>query len=1020
MKNSISRFSFILLCGLVIFSILQVNAKTRRKAKHKKIKAKKEQAIKWTPNRLVTSFNTSGDTAIWIDEQLAAMNDTERIAQLIMMPVYTNKDSVLSRQIINWVKQYNLGGVIMMQGSPYRHVMLINRMNQNAKTPLFVSVDGEWGLAMRLDSVHAFPREMTLGAIPPDTNNEGLLQEYAIEQMGAAVAMQCRRVGINIDFAPVVDVNNNKMNPVIYDRSFGDDWKLVSRKGIAYMKGLQSNNVMACAKHFPGHGDTETDSHYGLPKLNFTKSRLDSLELRPFKEMFNAGVQSVMVAHLAVPVLDSSNTPASLSANVVTDLLKKELRFNGLSFTDALNMKGAAQGLNGAQVALKSLLAGNDILLFVSDVPASIDTILNARNRGLITQAEIDNRVRKVLYYKYKLGLNHWQPIDPRNVTQDLNQYDNLIQNLYDHAATSFQSHNLQHWNFQTTDTLFWYVAGMDTMSTFFQLAAKETNRPIRYFCYKNQMPDSVFNYLLPRKNQLIIDAHLINRFAAKNFGFSNAFIKQLSDLQSSQNQIHLFVFGSPYFVGPFADLKNLTVLYQDNIFTANTAFKLWQSALEVTGHLPVTANNRFVAGAGMHILPVVTEDPNGTSIVRTPNYVSPEISKEYLIAIDSVIARSIAEKAFPGCQMVVYKDDKLIYRKSFGTATFESTQKVQNDYLYDLASITKVAATTLCAMKLYEEGRLDLNARISEYLPQAKHTNKKKIQVHDLLLHQAGLPPFVPFHLKWTNQDGTWNPDMLSNTASKKFPNKVADNCFSAYDVPDSIWQVIYNCPLKTKGKYVYSDFDMYFMRAICAAILDTISPEEYVRRNFYQPLHLNSITYNPLQKGIAKQQIMPTELDQRFRHQLVQGYVHDQGAALCGGVQGHAGLFANASDIAKLFAMLEQNGQWEGVQYLKPSTVRYFTSKQSKVSRRGLGFDKQSPQRITDSPTCPSASIATFGHTGFTGTSVWADPVSGLTFVFLSNRVCPNANNKKIIELGVRTTLQEMFYQALDEEKH
>ncbi len=1020
MKNSISRISFLALCFIVIFSLFQANAKTRRKAKHKKVKSKTTQSVNWTPNRLNTVFKTSGDTAVWVEAQLAAMSDTERVAQLIMMPVYTNKDSVLSRQIINWVKQYNLGGVIMMQGSPYRHVMLINRMNQNAKTPLFVSVDGEWGLAMRLDSVHAFPRQMTLGAIAPDTDGNGGLHEYAIEQMGAAVALQCRRIGININFAPVVDVNNNKFNPVIYDRSFGDDWKLVSRKGITYMKGLQSNNVMACAKHFPGHGDTETDSHYGLPKLNFTKSRLDSLELKPFKEMFEAGVQSVMVAHLAVPILDSTNTPASLSANVVTDLLKNELKFNGLSFTDALNMKGAAQGLNGAQVALKSLLAGNDILLFVSDVPASIDTILNARDRGLITQNEIDNRVRKILYYKYKLGLNHWQEIDPNHVTEDLNQSDDLIQSLYDHAATSFQAHNLQHWNYQTSDTLFWYVAGQDTMSAFLKLAATETSRPIRFFCYKSQMPDSIFNYLLPRKNQLIIDAHLINRFAAKNFGFSISFIQQLKDLQSSQNQIHLFVFGSPYFVGPFEELQNLTILYQDNAFTANTAFKIWQSSLEVNGRMPIAANNRFLAGRGNHIFPVVTEDPNGRNIVRTPNYFSHEISEKYLVTIDSVIARSIIEKAFPGCQMVVYKDDKLIYRKSFGTATFESAQKVQNDYLYDLASITKVAATTLCAMKLYEEGRLDLDARISEYLPQAKHTNKKKIQVHDLLLHQAGLPPFVPFHLKWTNQDGSWNPDMLSNTASKKFPNKVADNCFSAYDVPDSIWKIIYECPLKTKGKYVYSDFDMYFMRAICAAILDTISPEEYVRKSFYQPLHLNSITYNPLQKGIAKMNIMPTEEDQRFRHQLIRGYVHDQGAALCGGVQGHAGLFANASDLAKLFAMLEQNGQWEGVQYFKPSTIRLFTSKQSKVSRRGLGFDKQSPQRISDSPTCPSASIATFGHTGFTGTSVWADPVSGLTFVFLSNRVCPNANNKKIIELGVRTSLQEIFYQAIHEENH
>lgn len=1018
MKNSISRFSFFLLLLVLFVAILDVNAKTRRKTKHKKVKVHAKEVINWNPNRLKTVFNTNGDTANWIEAQLAAMTDTERVAQLIMMPVYTNKDSVQSRQIINWVEHYNLGGVIMMQGSPYRHVLLINRMNLQAKTPLFVSVDGEWGLAMRLDSVHAFPRQMTLGAIAPDTDGNGHLHEYAIEQMGAAVAEQCKRLGININFAPVIDVNNNRNNPVIYDRSFGDNWEIVSRKGIAYMKGLQANNVMACAKHFPGHGDTETDSHYGLPKLNFSRQRLDSIELRPFKSLFDAGVQSVMVAHLAVPVLDSTNTPASLSQNVVTDLLKNQLKFTGLSFTDALNMKGAAQGLNGAQVALKSLLAGNDILLFVSDVPATIDTILNARNRGLITQAEIDNRVRKILYYKYKLGLNHWKPIDPSNITNDLNQYDELIQSLYDRALTSYQAHTIDHWNYETKDTLFWICAGTDTMSGFLKLAATEAQRPIKYFCFKNQLPDSVLNELLAHKNQVLIDLHFTSRFAAKNFGFSAAFMQQLSDLIASQNQIHYFVFGSPYFLSSFPDLQNASIFYQDNNFTANTAFKLWMSATAVNGKLPITANAKFKNGSGMRFEPYVTNNPNSRSISNLPNYCAPKIKLKYQFIIDSVVQNAIAEKAFPGCQVVVYKDNQLFYRKSFGTASYESNQLVQNNYLYDLASITKVAATTLCAMKLYEEGRLDLNAKITEYLPQAKHTNKKKIVVRDLLLHQAGLPPFIPFHLRWTKEDGTWNTTMLSKKESKKFPNKVADDCFAAQAVTDSIWQTIYDCALKTKGKYVYSDFDMYFMRAICAAILDTISPEEYVARNFYRPLHLNSIGYNPLQRGISKIAIMPTENDTRFRHQLVRGYVHDQGAALCGGVQGHAGLFANASDLAILFAMLEQNGQWEGVQYLKPSTIRLFTSKQSKISRRGLGFDKQSPERITASPTCPSASIATFGHTGFTGTSVWSDPVTGLTFVFLSNRICPNMNNPKIIELGVRTVLQEVFYQAIRQE--
>ena len=1016
MKNRFAIIALLMLSIGIVAVAIPSKTQHRKKAKkssattRKKRSSNKKSTIIFEPNTYVTHFHTSGDTATWIEAQLAAMTDSERVGQLFNLPVWTNKDSINNEKALLAARRFNLGGITLMQGSANRHARLVNQLQASTKTPLMFAMDDEWGLAMRVENITSFPHELTLGAIQNDS---------LIEEMGYRIAKQGLRLGITVNFAPVVDINSNAANPVINDRSFGEDATKVTNKGIAYMKGLQRAGAMACAKHFPGHGATSVDSHFDLPVLDYSRQHLDSLDLIPFKALINQGVQSVMVAHLAVPAIEPDlHTPASLSGKIITGILKEEYGFQGLTFTDALNMKGVANYFAGGNADLKALLAGNDVLLFGDELPAAVGLILNAVKKELISQEEIDNRVRKVLYYKYKLGLNKFQPITTAQLLPELNASEAFIQQLYNEAITCIPANKSitfltpnGHFVAGTTASL---SIGNDTLSAFQKQVQKQLNIACFHLPANAMLSDyAALQDTLNKFPNVIIDIHSMSRFNSKDYGLSSALRDFLQSLDVKTQHCNVFFFGNPYalkFANPTA---TNWVMYEDNAFTHQTAANALLGLIPVKGKLPVSASAmpQFKAGSGatLKTAPLIKKQ------AVLPNFSSPLIGKSYLHQIDSLVDDAITQKAFPGCEIVVMKNGELFYRKAFGAFTYESSQAVDNTDLYDLASITKIAATTLCCMKLVEEGRLNLNKTIYDYLPEAKKTNKKKIKVKDLLLHQAGLVPFLPFYKNCIDANGNWGAN-LAAVKDAKHQLQVAANMFIDSAYVDTMWQMIYKSEIKTPGKYVYSDLDMYFMKRICERILGNETMESYLNRNFYQPMGLKRMCYNPLSHGFPTSDIAPTEQDNLFRKQLICGYVHDPGAAMSGGVQGHAGLFSNATDLAVLMAMLCNEGVWQQKTYLEKQTVTLFTTKQSKVSRRGLGFDKQSPDPTHDSPTCKSASPATFGHTGFTGTSVWADPENGLVFVFLSNRVYPIAENKKIIQLNVRTNLQELFYRCLN----
>ena len=943
----------------------------------------------------------SGDTLRWIEQQMQGMNDTQRIGQLFMMPAWTNHDSVNCKSLPDMISKYNIGGIIMMQGTPYRHAVALNRYQNLSKIPLLVGLDGEWGLAMRIDSTLQYPHQLTLGALQNDS---------LIFKMGEAVGDECKRLGIQLNFAPVVDVNNNSNNPIINDRSFGENAEMVTNKAIAYMNGMHKAGILSCAKHFPGHGDTDVDSHKDLPVLPFSRERLDSLELKPFKAMIVSKVPSIMVAHLAIPQLEpNEKIPASLSQNLVQNLLKTELHYNGLVITDAMNMHGVTKNYESATADVMALLAGNDMILFSQNLEAGINEILKAVSKNLITQEEIDNRVRKILYYKYKAGLNHYQPIVIQNLQEDLHRTEKaeLLKSLYCNALTCINREE----KIKAPESVVLISIGNDTMSITSKMLSE--NSSIKLFRITNNESDETYSQLLDSLQNIDycwVEMHHMNRFASKDYGINSSAKKFIQQLSARQN-CSVVLFGNPYSLKFFDNCKQIAVAYEDNQFTQTAVANYLLNSINTKGKLPVSASSVYKFGMGNELHSHLEKHIKSEAL---QNAIAAGFDIQSLKKIDTIALEGIAARSYPGCEIISLKDGKVIYEKSFGHQTYENGVEVKNENLYDLASITKIACTTLACMKLYEEGKLDVNKTIGDYLPEAKKTNKKKIVIRDMLLHQAGMVPFIPFWKNCFNTKGELNEN-FSTQQDAEHPLQVAKDLCESPACIDKMWEDIYKSDVKTPGKYVYSDLDLYFMKRICDKILKKETVEDYVQRNFYDPMNLKTMCFNPLQHGFKKEEIMPTERDNYFRHQLVWGYVHDQGAAMCGGIQGHAGLFSNAKDLAMLMQMLCNKGELNGKRYFKAFTVDKFTTKQSSVSRRGLGFDKQEPNPEAASPVCKSASLETFGHTGFTGTSAWADPKYNLVFVFLSNRVYPEAGNNKIITLSIRTRIQEVLYQAM-----
>ena len=958
----------------------------------------------------------------WADSVLATLTPDERIGQLIMVAGYSNRNRAsYEDSLVTLVRTNKLGGVVMFQGGPIRQAKLTNRLQALSTVPLLIAMDAEWGIAMRLDSTVRYPYQMTLGAIQ---GNDSL-----IYQMGAHLARQARRLGMHVNFAPSVDVNNNPNNPVINFRSFGENKYAVARKALAYLRGMEDNHLLTSLKHFPGHGDTGTDSHFDLPLINKSRAQLDSLELYPFRQLINAGASGVMIAHLSIPALDTTrNRPSTLSPNIVTNLLKNELGFQGLVFSDAMNMKGVTKYFPSGQADEKGLEAGMDVLEFTEDVPAAMALIKQAVAEGRITQESLDARCLKVLRAKAWVGLDQYKPIVLNNLVNDLNPMEDVLLNRrLTEASLTVLKNDRNLLPLRNLDTL--RIASVavesDKITAFQQMAGNYTQ--VDHFRLTSKMADSTVAKVLDSLrayNLLLVDVHLSN-IRPTRYGMQAKTAALVGDLTATGKAI-VTVFGNVYALDKLntpADsvraertieqARAIVMPYQLTDYTEELSAQLIFGAIGASGKLPVTVNQRFRVGDGLTIQPI------GRLKYTIPEEVGVD-SRFLTRQVDSLVNVGLEQKAFPGCVVQMAKDGKVIFRKAYGKHTYDASLgaepvPVQLDDLYDMASVTKVSTSTPALMRLVDEGKFNLDGKMADYLPDFKKSNKADLLWRDVLTHQARLKAWIPFWMTTKNPDGTWKPKTFKTERSNRYPIEVTDSLYLFKKYPKTIFQQIKDSPLNAKKEYVYSDLSFILYPQIVKRL--TGKPfEEYLKTTFYRPLGAATLTYNP-RRFYSLNRIAPTEYDSLFRKTLIWGRVHDEGAAMLDGLSGHAGLFGTANDLMKLFEMYRQRGSYAGQQYISAKTIAEFTRYQFPElgNRRGLGFEKPSFTYTGNAPR--SATKDSFGHSGFTGTFTWVDPdpAYNLTYVFLANRVYPTRNNNKISSLNTRTYVAEALYQAI-----
>jgi beta-glucosidase-like glycosyl hydrolase/CubicO group peptidase (beta-lactamase class C family) len=937
----------------------------------------------------------------WVDTLLNNMTIDEKIGQLFMVAAYSNKDDSHEKFISGLIEKYHIGALIFFQDIPLKQAELTNKYQAQSKIPLLIGIDGEWGLNMRLKDTYRFPWNMTLGAIRDNS---------LITAFGVQVGKHCNRLGIHMNFAPVVDVNTNPDNPIIGNRSFGENHINVADKSTAFTLGLQSKNVLASAKHFPGHGDTATDSHHTLPTVDFSKQRLDSVELYPYRKNFEAGLGSVMVAHLSVPALEPNQIlPSSLSKNIVTGLLKEEMGFKGLIITDALNMKASADFDSPQEINLAAILAGNDLLDVPLNIPETVQRFKKALETGELTEERLDESVKKILKTKYWAGLNNYKPIKTTNLINDLNAIENELihRKLVENSITLLKN-----------ESLVFPIQNLDKKRIAYVKLGDGYNKPFVEMLknYANVDVVSASNLYelitkLKKYNLVIVGYHKSNSNPWKSYKFKDTELVWLQEIART-NTVILDVFASPYSLlqlKTFENINGLLLSYQNSDLSQEISAQMIFGALETKGKLPVAIKNVFSEGHGLM-----------SSSLKRLSYSIPEdvgLNSNKLKKIDSFANIVIKDKMAPGLQVLVARKGKVVYNKSFGYHTDENKIAVKNDDIYDVASMTKILASLPLIMELEEQNVLQLESTLGSLLPKLKGTNKDTLTVKEVLSHYGRLKAWIPFYVNTLDSiTKKPSPEYYSSKWSNQFPIEVANGMYLNKSYKDSIFNRIANAEQRLRPGYKYSDLPFFLFKEIIENYYNK-DLDELTQNRFYKALGTNNTGYLPLQK-FQKDKIVPTEKDDYYRNQLVQGYVHDMGAAMQGGIGGHAGLFSNANDVAKLMQLFLQKGFYGGKRYFKPETIDKFNHRyyENYDVRKGVGFDK--PQiKENEKATCGCVSESSFGHSGFTGTYTWADPETEIIYVFLSNRVYPTMNNRGLIRSNVRTDIQQLIQDAIME---
>lgn len=980
MNTNLIKAAFILILAMT----LSVGAYAQR-GKNRKTSARTTLSVR----------DTNGMAAAnrWADMKMKKMSLEEKVGQLMFVRVPKTKTKKQQRQFEHNFTKYKVGGVCFFKGRAATQMEQTKRYQQLSSTPLMVTIDGEWGLGMRLEDCYSFPRQMLMGALSP-------ANDTLIEHFGEEVGRQCRKMGINVNFAPVCDINNNPRNPVIGCRSFGENKNRVARKSAIYARAMQRNGIIAVGKHFPGHGDTEVDSHLDLPIINHPFHYIDSVDLFPFRRLVREGVRGMMIAHLQVNALDDrTNMPSSLSERIVTPLLRDDMKFDGLIFTDGIDMKAVSKNYKDGEGAIRAIRAGSDVILLPIDVEKTVSAVVEEAQRDPEFAKMIDNRCHRILREKHRCGLHNLNLSKLSTPNQaDARRCAIITSRMAQKALTLVHDDG--------------------------DVLPIKNDEKVVYLSVGN-CDSAIKNISEPLQQQITEAGKVVislfgNLGSSNNYGVSKESIDLINSIAKMEDvKSILVIYGSPYILQSFPNTSKqssnqplmqssplptaIVLAYQNMPEVVDAVTAALRGETELEGMLPVSTGGYK---EGTSLRPTKRPKKQPYNRLREAG-----MDEQCFKLIDSIALNGIAQRAYPGCQILVAKDGKVVYNRCYGRQTYDAMAiPMDTNTVYDLASLTKVSATNLAVMKLVDAGKISLDDRLSKYLPYLKHTNKSKITIRQALSHIARLKAF----------DSYWKESLCDkylyqgNNPQDGFV-AIGKGVYVSSNFRTTMLNSIAKSNLERKDKYLYSDLGFILL----ADLVEHVSGQSldiFMQKHFYGPLQMNSTCFRPLDHGIDINRIAPTEQDDTYRNQLLRGYVHDPNAAAMGGVAGHAGLFSTANDLFRLYQMMLDSGRFDGRQYISAKTFCSFNKRYyaDKGNRRALGFDKPLIEGRSKHIS-PLASQSSFGHTGFTGTMVWVDPQYNLIYIFLSNRVYPNAQPNKLANMNIRTDIQELIYKSL-----
>ncbi|MDH7514315.1 MAG: glycoside hydrolase family 3 N-terminal domain-containing protein [Bacteroidota bacterium] len=898
----------------------------------------------------------------WVDSVFASMTLEKRIAQMIVPFTYGDTSEVTLHRLRPFLSDLGVGGLVLSKGTVGAATRLIEWAQSQVQVPLLISADFENGLGMRLRDAVSFPSAMAVGACRSP--------ELAYT-LGRMVAEESRALGVYQNYAPVVDVNNNPLNPVINIRSFGEEPELVAQLAEAYLRGIQDERVIATAKHFPGHGDTERDSHTDLPTLWHSQCRLDSVELVPFRHVVRAGVLAIMTGHLALAIIDTGGIrPATLSGAVLDSLLRGVIGFKGLIVTDAMNMKAVGRSFNNDSACVEAVRAGADIILMPHDPFSAVKAVALALSQGTLDTLQVYRSVRRILRYKEWLGLSTHRL--PNRQAMDSTLQDSTHRvfalDLARRAATLVRNNSgilpLQGKTTRNITCLSFITHGDRRITERFEKEMVRRFPAAKCYTVERAVTRSDikrWEKIVRKSSCLVLASFVKAEPGTGEITFSRDQRMFLERIARGCPRAVLISFGNPYVITAVPWVNAYICMYGDDDASITAGIEVLVGETNPTGALPITIPGIALRGTALGFSHITNDRTRKADFRR----------------VDSLVEKAIRQHAFPGAQLLVIHGGTPVYYRSYGRLTYSpSSPVVDSNTMYDLASLTKVIATTAAAMKLVEEGSLDLDTPVEVYLPAFRKNGKEKVTVRNLLLHNSGLPAFRSY-------------ESFCSTAEQALDTMLSE-------------RLVYSTGTKT----VYSDIGIIALGKVIESIVGK-SLDRYTEEIFFKPLGMKHTMFLP--PDSLKAFCAPTEYDSVWRHRLLQGEVHDERAALLGGVAGHAGLFSTATDLGRFILMLMNGGEFNGTRFLKSKTVEMFTHKQF-PGPRALGWDGKSS---VGSSAGRFFSFESFGHTGFTGTSIWVDPQAEVAVVFLTNRIHPTRTNTLL--LPFRTVLHDAVRQAL-----